>query len=80
MRTGKDLADLNTLFEIRHAYPGLPWRLDQPNLIGFRKDSARILHELADTITRHRAGYTVPAHVDRKHLAALIKRYVTRVK
>lgn len=78
MSADKDLADLNTLFEIRHAHPSVQWRLDDAELQGFRKDSARILHELADTVTR-RVGYRVPIHVDRIRLAALIKRHVTRV-
>lgn len=67
-RTDKDLADLDTLFAIRHAHPGVAWRLDRPNLSGFRKDSSRILHGLADTITRKTSGYPVPPHTDRKHL------------
>ena len=80
MQSDKDLADLRTLFEIRHAYRELPWRLDEPDLRGFRKDGARALHELASTVTRKSAMYRVPAHLDRKHLAALINRYVTSVK
>ncbi|TGD38305.1 hypothetical protein [Brevibacterium aurantiacum] len=80
MQEDKDLADLSTLFEIRHAYPDLQWRLNEPELRSFRKDSARALHELANTVTRKNVGYKVPAHLDRKHLAALIKRYVALVR
>lgn len=80
MQADKDLADLSTLFEIRHAHPDVQWRLDEPELRSFRKDSARVLHELARTVTRTSAAYPVPAHLDRKHLSALIQRYVTRVK
>src|SRR5699024_12756965 len=80
MQNDKDLADMRTLSEIRHAYRELPWRLDEPDLRGFRKDGARALHELASTVPRKRAMYRVPAHLDRKHLAALINRYVTSVK
>ena len=80
MQGDKDLADLSTLFEIRHAYSDVLWRLDEPDLRSFRKDSAQALHELASTVTRSSVRYKVPAHLDRKHLAALIKRYVTRVK
>src|SRR5699024_12607734 len=80
MQREKDLAGLRTVCEIRHADRGLPWRLDEPDLRGFRKDGARALHELASTVTRKSAMYRVPAHLDRKHLAALINRYVTSVK
>lgn len=80
MQEDKDIADLSTLFEIRNAYPDLQWRLDEPNLRSFRKDSARALHELANTVTRKSVGYKVPAHLDRKRLAALIKRHVALVK
>lgn len=79
MQTDKDLADLNTLFEIRHLHADVPWQLDQPDLRSFRRDSARALHELANTVTRNRVDYKVPRHIDRKRLSALIKRYVTRV-
>lgn len=80
LKEDKDLADLGTLFEIRHAYPDVQWRLNEPSLRSFRKDTARILHELADTVTRRDVGYKVPKRLDQTHLAALIKRYVTRVK
>lgn len=78
MRDDKDLADLSTLLEIRHAYPDVRWKLDGPGLQGFRRDSARILHDLASTITRRHACYKVPATVDRKRVAALIQQYVAR--
>lgn len=78
MQEDKDLADLSTLLEIRHAYPDVRWRLDGTGLQGFRRDSARILHELASTITRRSAAYRVPAMVDRKRVAALIQQYVAR--
>lgn len=79
LSSDKDLADLSALFEIRHAHPNVAWRLDQPKLISFRRDAARILHELADSVTRKVVRYRVPPHVDRKRLAALIRRYITRV-
>lgn len=79
LKEDKDLADLSTLFEIWHAYPDVQWRLNEPNLKGFSKDAARGLHELANTVTRKGVDYKVPTHLDRTHLAALIKRYVTRV-
>lgn len=73
-RAVEGVGQVNTL-------PELSWvMLDEPDLRSFRKDSARILHELASTVTRSSAVYPVPAHLDRTHLAALIKRYVTRVK
>lgn len=73
------MADLNTLFEIWHAYPDVRWQLNEPGLRSFRKDSVRILRELATSVTRSGAAYPVPAHLDRTRLAALITRYVTRV-
>ena len=37
--SGKDLADLHTLLEIREAHPEIPWKLNEPALLG----SAKIL-------------------------------------
>lgn len=71
-----DLADLQTLFEIRHAHPEAPWRLQEPPLRGYRRDAARILSELSRTVTRRAPGYRVPPHLDGKRLAALIQRHV----
>lgn len=78
MHTGKDLADLSTLLEIRDAHPDLRWTLGDPELRSFRRDSARILHELASTVTRRSAAYKVPAQLDRRRIAALIQRHVAR--
>lgn len=75
--SGKDLADLYTLLEIREAHPDIEWRLDVEDWIsGFRADTARILHGLADKLTRARPGFPVPDHVDQLRLAALIVRHV----
>lgn len=46
----KDLADLNTLLEIRADQPEVPWRLDESNLIGFRKDTVWTLHSLKNVL------------------------------
>src|SRR5690625_7218011 len=61
MQSDKDLADLRTLFEIRHAYRELPWRPAEPDLRGFRQDGARALHALASPVTPKRARCRVPA-------------------
>ncbi len=78
MRTDKDLADLSTLFEIRHAHEDVRWRLDEPDMRSFRKDSAETLHDLAGAITRRSTAFPIPEGLDRKRLAALIHRYVAR--
>ncbi|MDN5896629.1 MAG: hypothetical protein L0H93_21735 [Nocardioides sp.] len=77
MATEKDLADLATLFEIRHFHADVPWQLDEPKLIGFRKDTARILHDLATSIPRRSTAYKVPKDLDRTRLAALVQRHVS---
>lgn len=75
-RSEKDLADLHSLLEIRDAHPGTEWRLDEPNPSGYRKDTARILKDLAGKVTRKNAGFPVPRHLDRLRFAALISRHI----
>lgn len=79
-RTQKDsdLADLGTLLEIKHAHPEARWSLYEPELRSFRRDAARILHELSSSLTRKNPRYRVPAQLDRKRLAALIQTHVSR--
>lgn len=72
----KDLADLHSLLEIRNAHPDIAWRLGDPDLIGFRKDTARILKDLAGKITRKNTGFPVPSYLDRLRFAALVSRHI----
>lgn len=71
----KDLADLNTLLEIREAHPEVSWRLNEPNLIGFRKDTVLILQTLIGMLSKKRTRFSVPDTVDRLRLAALITKH-----
>ncbi|MCA5892880.1 hypothetical protein LEP48_05860 [Isoptericola sp. NEAU-Y5] len=71
-----DLADLHSLLEIRDAHPDTSWRLEEQNLAGFRKDAAQILHELAKGIVRK--NFRAPGNLDRRRMAALITRHVSR--
>lgn len=71
----KDLADLDTLLEIREAHPEVPWRLNEPNLIGFRKDTVRILQRLIGVLSKKRTRFPIPDTVDRLRLAALITKH-----
>lgn len=77
-RTASDLADLHSLFEIREAHPEILWRLDEQRLMGFRKDTARILYGLAEKITRKHTGFLVPGYIDRLRMAGLIAKHVSR--
>lgn len=72
---GKDLADLHTLLEIREAHPEAPWRLNEPNLIGFRKDTAHILQPLVKELSKRRTPFLVPATVNKRRFAALISKH-----
>ncbi|WP_206682142.1 hypothetical protein, partial [Dietzia sp. CQ4] len=74
----KDVADLHSLLEIREAHPEVPWKLADSGLIGFKRDAARILHELAERVVRKNAGFPVPAHLDRKRMAGLVLRHVSQ--
>ncbi|WP_120002868.1 hypothetical protein [Nesterenkonia muleiensis] len=74
----KDLVDLHSLLEVREAHPDVPWRLGDDSLIGFRKDSAGILHQIAQSLTRKSTGIPVPAHINRLRMAALISKHITR--
>src|SRR5699024_3232550 len=78
-RAANDLADLHSLLEIREAHPETRWRLNDQRLIGFRKDTARILHDLAERITRKNTGFAVPGHLDRLRTAGLIARHISRL-
>lgn len=72
---GKDLADLHTLLEIREAHPETPWRLNEPSLIGFRKDTVRILQPLVRGLSKKRTLIPVPDTVEKRRFAALISRH-----
>ncbi|MFJ6419032.1 hypothetical protein [Paeniglutamicibacter sp. NPDC091659] len=72
----KDLADLHSLLEIRDAHPSTEWLLGDPDPIGFRKDTARILKDLAGKVTRKNAGFPVPGYLNRIRFAALISRHI----
>lgn len=74
---GKDLADLHTLLEIREAHPEAPWRLNEPHLIGFRKDTVRILQPLVKELSKKRTPFPVPDTVDKRRCAALISKHCT---
>lgn len=73
----KDLADLNTLFEIVEAHPPIAWRLNDARSasIGTRKDTVqalRLLLTLLDTHTnRRRVSVPSPAR-----LGALIRKHI----
>ncbi|PRA04371.1 hypothetical protein CQ019_08570 [Arthrobacter sp. MYb229] len=76
-RKDKDLADLNTLLEIREAHPEVPWRLNESNLIGFRKDTVRILQPLTGALSKKRTRFPVPEALDKLRFAALITKHCT---
>ena len=73
----KDLADLHTLLEIREAHQETTWRMNEPTLIGFRKDTREILQPLISALTKKRTFFPVPHAVDRRRLAALIAKHCT---
>lgn len=75
-RSEKDLADLHSLLEIREAHRGVPWQLSEPGQIGFRKDAAVILKDLAGRIARKNVAFPVPNYLDRLRFAALVARHV----
>lgn len=72
---GKDLADLHTLLEIREAHPEAAWRLNWANLMGFRKDTVRILQPLVKELSKKRTLFPVPDTVDKRRFAALISKH-----
>ncbi|MCS3494547.1 lysozyme family protein [Arthrobacter sp. JUb119] len=72
-----DLADLQTLLEIREAHPKTPWRLNELNVIGFRKDTVQILQPLTQSLTKKRVPFPIPNTVDKRRLAALIRKHCT---
>lgn len=76
-RTEKDLADLHSLLEMKEAHPEVPWKLAGSKLSGFKRDTARILHELAERVVLRNAGFPVPVHLDRKRIAGLVLRHVS---
>lgn len=76
-RSEKDIADLHSLLEIKEAHPDIPWRLNDTKLIGFRKDTAAILRDLAGRIARKHVAFDVPHYLDRRRFAALIAKHVT---
>ncbi len=78
LRSDRDLADLHSLMEIREEHPHTAWGLSSPGLIGFRKDTARILHEAAGKLTKRTSNLPVPYDLDRVRMAALIARHVSR--
>ena len=77
-RTVRDVADVLTLLEIREEHPDTAWRMNEPSLIGFRKDAARALHELAGHVNRKIARVEIPAALDQRRFAALITAHVTQ--
>lgn len=72
----KDLADLNTLLEIRDEHLDLPWLLGSAPIAGYRKDAARILHLLRQNIVRAGFPHSIPVSLERRRFAALIGRHV----
>lgn len=75
-RSEKDIADLHSLLEIKEAHPDIPWRLNDTKLIGFRKDTAAIMRDLAGRIARKHVTFDVPHYLDRRRFAALISKHV----
>lgn len=73
----KDLADLHALLEIREAHPETTWRMNEPTLIGFRKDTREILQPLISALAKKRTFFPVPPTVDRRRFAALIAKHCT---
>lgn len=72
---GKDLADLHTLLEIREAHPETQWRLNEPNLRGFRKDTVHILQPLVKGLSKKHTPFPVPDTVDKRRFAALVSKH-----
>lgn len=44
----------------------------------YRRDTAHILHELAEKVVRRNAGFPVPADLDRKRVAGPVLRHVAQ--
>lgn len=75
----KDLADLHSLLEIRDAHPRTPWLLNEPaRMIGFRKDTGRILVGLRDRLSKKNPGIPVPSHLDKLRMAGLINKHICK--
>lgn len=77
-RSPKDVTDIATLLEIRHAHPEIPWSLAAPLLRARRRDAARILYELDATLGRKQSSPTLPETLDRPRLRALIRQHITK--
>lgn len=77
-RSPKDVTDIATLLEIRHAHPEIPWSLAAPLLRGRRRDAARALYELEALLGRRQTPPSFPAHLDRPRLRALIKQHIAQ--
>jgi hypothetical protein len=75
-RSEKDIADLHSLLEIKESHPDIPWGLDSAELIGFRKDTAAIMRDLAARIARKHVMFDVPNYLDRRRFAALVAKHI----
>ena len=51
---------------------------DKAPLRGYSLDGARLLHELASTLSRRSSPRPVPSHVERPRMAALIAQHIAR--
>lgn len=78
-RSPKDLVDLKSLLEIRHEHPDIAWRLNEENLVGVRKDTARILHDLAGRLRQRNQLMFDHGEIDRVRMDALINHHVARI-
>lgn len=76
-RSLKDLVDLHSLLEIRQEHQATSWRLNDEQPIGFRKDTARILTDLAEQVVRRNPRFRVPDSLSRPRMAALIKKHIS---
>ena len=76
-RTSRDLADLLTLLEIREAHPQTAWSLSSPELNGYRKDAATILHSVSNQLSSQNSNIQVPAHMNTTRMKALVMKHVT---
>lgn len=75
-RAEKDLVDLWTLLEIREAHPDTPWSLGGSNLMGRRRDVARIMHGVGERIVRKK--FPAPDALERRRFAALVAKHIGR--
>ncbi|GAA1806435.1 hypothetical protein [Agromyces neolithicus] len=75
----KDVIDLNNLLSIvdHNGYDTIaPWRLNEPGLIGSRRDAARYLHRLAGLAEANRLSRSP---IDPRRLTVLIRRHISAV-